>query len=321
MLHHRHHSAIWVAIALCALIFSSCKKFEGDTTIPAYLHLDAISVVAQSANAPSIEAGFYTSLIDAVELIYYVEGDTAETVLGVYQLPCTVPVLRQGVLKYLRIVPVIKQNGVAGSRIQYPFYQTLLLNDVVLASADTTFLGTKTANTSTLSPADSIYSLTTHYYDKGAFDILCEDYFEASSFSHNFDTANVIWEKDDPQNACTGQGYARIHVPADKEYVAFSIPKEFSPKSSQYLYLEMDYWTDTELDLFMTGFEVVGSTSSSKSVMTLYANQGWQKIYINLGKVWSQFNYNTPIAIFFQAMNTAGIEGDVRLDNVKLIAL
>lgn len=313
MINNKLLSHILVVFALCMLIFSSCKKFEGDITVPAYLHIDAIDVTAQSANAPSVEEGFYTSLVDAVELVYYVEGDTSETVLGVFQLPCTVPVLRQGTLKYLRVTPVIKQNGVAGSRIQYPFYQTLKLENVVLAAEDTTHLGIK--------QSDGSYRLTTHYLDKGAFDILCEDYFETSSFSHNFDTANVIWEKDAPQHACTGQGYARIHVPADKQYVPFSIPIEFRPKSTQYLYLEMDYWTDTELDLFMTGFEVVGSTSSSKSVMTLYANKHWQKIYINLGKVWSQFNYNVPIAIFFQAMNTQGIEGDVRLDNVKLIAL
>lgn len=312
MTHSKHALPILAAIALSMLIFSSCKKFQGDITTPSFIHIDCIDILAQNANAPSVEPGFYTALVDAVQLVYYVEGDTAETVLGVYQLPCTVPVLRQGALKYLRVTPVVKQNGISGSRIQYPFYQTITLDNVVLAAEDTAFLGTRMS--------DGLRHLATHYYDKGDLDILMEDYFEPTSFSLNFDT-NITWVKDDPEHACTGQGYGLVHVPADKEYAMFAIPQEFEPSSTQVLYLEMDYWTDMELGLYMTGFEVSGSTSGTKSIMTLYPNSGWQKIYINMGRVWSQFNYNTPIAIFFQALNTEGIEGDVRLDNVKLIAI
>lgn len=312
MTYKRNATLMLSALMLSMVCFSSCKKFDGDITIPSFIHIDCIDVTAQDANAPSAESGFYTSLVDAVQLIYYVEGDTAETVLGVFQLPCTLPVLRQGTLKYIRVIPAVKQNGVSGSRIQYPFYQTLTFNDVVLAAEDTAFLG--------VLGADGQYHLTTHYYDKGSFDILVEDYFEPTSFSLNFDTT-VTWVKDDPENACTGQGYGMVCVPADTQYVAFSIPQEFRPRSSQSLYLEMDYWTDVELGLYMTGFEVSGSTSGTKSIMTLYPNKKWQKIYINMGRVWSQFNYNTPIALFFQAMNTEGIEGKVRLDNVKLIAI
>lgn len=312
MTYTRHSVRILLVLAVSVLVFSSCKKFQGDVVTPSFIHIDRIDVSAQNANAPSVETGFYTSLVDAVQLVYYVAGDTAETVLGTYQLPCTVPVLRQGALKYLHVIPVVKQNGVSGSRIQYPFYQVISLDNVVLAAEDTAFLGTL--------GADGEYHLGTHYYDKGRFDILMEDYFEPTSFSLNFDTT-VTWVKDDPGQACTGQGYGKVHVPADKQYVAFAIPQEFKPRSSQSLYLEMDYWTDVELDLFMTGFEVSGSASSTKSIMALYPNKKWQKIYINMGRVWSQFNYNTPIAIFFQAMNTEGTGGDVRLDNVKLVAI
>jgi hypothetical protein len=54
--------------------------------------------------------------------------------------------------------------------------------------------------------------------------------------------------------------------------------------------------------------------------MTLLPNNRWQKIYINLGRTWGQYNYNTPIRLFFQAANPNKTGGKVKIDNVKIVA-
>lgn len=303
-----------LALVLTVLIFSSCKRFEGDITVPAYLHLDRIDVTPQSSNAPSVEPGFYTSDIDAVEVICYFEGDNAETVLGVFQLPCTMPILHDGPIEYITINPVVKQNGLSGTRIYYAFYEPIRLTDITVSPNDTTNLGT-------LDPTANEWTLETHYYTKERINVLSEDFFEPTSFLTHFDST-VTWVTDDPENACTGKGYGLIHIADSEETRTFSIKDEFSPTSTQILYLEMDYKTDVDLYVNMIGFQVSSEgAATTKSVMCLYPTKTWKKIYINLGRTWSQFYYNTPLSIFFQAANTEGIEGDILLDNVKIITL
>ena len=175
------HSHIALACLLTVSALCSCNKFKGDVEIPAYLHLDRIDIVPQAQNAPSVEPGFYTSIVDAVQLVCWFEGDESETNLGVYQMPFTIPVLRHGTAKYIRVVPVVKQNGIAGSRIAYPYYQVIQLDNVKLAPDSVTRLGRFD------SVANQWY-LQANYYSRDLIDILSEDYFEPTSFSINFDS-------------------------------------------------------------------------------------------------------------------------------------
>ena len=302
-----------VLALLTLLTISSCNRFEGDVSVPAYLHLDAIDIVPQTENAPSVEAGFYSSLVDAVQLVAYFEGDEAETNLGTFQLPCTLPVLRHGTMKYLHVVPCVKQNGVASTRIEYPYFQWQRIEGLRLAPDSITNIGT-------LDTATGRYTIRTHYYNLSRLEILAEDYFEPTSFATHFDST-LTWVKNDPQNACTGQGYGTVHVTDSQSTVRFYIPEEFTVDKTKYLYLEMDYHADMLFEVYLTGFVTSSTNASTMSVMKIYANHGWQKIYINLGKAWSQFNYNNPISVSFAALNTEGIEGDVRIDNIKLITI
>ena len=300
---------------LILLVFNSCKKFQGDVTVPAFIHIGSIDVVRQAHNAPSNEDGFYTSAIDAVELICYFEGDAAETRLGAFELPCTVPVLRHGKMKYLTINPAVKQGGVSGTRITYPFYQPIQLEDVPLAAEDTTFLGT-------YDETRGDYTLHTSYYPKGnRLRVLAECFFEPTSFATCFDS-NVTWITADPEGACTGQGYGKVHIPDSVQVFTFGFTDstEFDPESSRILYMEMEYKTDFPLYVHMLGFSTTESgTITSKSVMCINPKNRWNKIYINLGRTWSQFSYRTPISVYFQVVNDQGVEGDIFIDNIKVI--
>lgn len=295
------------------LSVSSCKKFSGDVTVPAWLHIDGIDIVAQRENAPSVEEGFYSSLVDAVQLVAYFEGDDAETNLGTFQMPCTVPVLRHGKVKYLDVVPCVKQNGVASTRIEYPYFQRQRLEGLRLAADSVTHLGD-------LDTASGKYVLHTHYYPLPRLAILAEDYFEPTAFDTHFDST-LTWVKNDPANACTGQGYGKVHVDKTQSTVRFYIDEEFNVDKTKYLYLEMNYRTDLLFEVNLTGFVTTSTNASTMSVMRLYPNSGWQKIYINLGKAWSQFNYNNPISVSFAALNTDGTGGDILIDNIKIVTI
>lgn len=303
-----------LVMLVTVLTFSGCKKFQGDVTIPAYLHLDRMEVVPQAQNAPSPEAGFYNSNIDAVQLICYFEGDDSETNLGTFQLPCTLPVLRHGTMKYLRAYPIVKQNGISSTRIYYFYYNYVELNNVKVAADSVTNLGSYNS-------ATDLWTLQTTYKTRSQMSVLTEDYFEPTTFSSHFDST-VVWITDDPEGACTGQGYGLVHVPDSVSTLDFHINDEFAIPNST-VYLEMNYQTDVELQINMIGFEVSNNgAATSKGIMAINPNpgKGWQKIYINLTRTWSQFNYNTPFTIYFQAVNPDGIEADIKIDNVKILA-
>lgn len=303
MILNKNNIKVTLLAIIIAVAFSACKKFKGDVTVPSYIHIESISVEPQDHSAPSHEEGFYTSKIDACQVIALFEGEQAETTLGAFQLPCTIPVLHYGKAKYIRILPVVKQNGSTSTRIYYPFFQRITLNDITLAPDSTVDLG----------------NLKTNYYTREDMTVVCEDYFEPTTFSSHFDST-VVWVNDDPENACTGTGYGLVTIPDTANTIEFAINDKIDLKAS-YLYLEMDYITDLELYVNMLGHIVTSTgTSTVKSVICLHPNNKWNKIYINLGRTWSQFNYNTPIQIYFQVANPKKVGGHVKLDNVKILA-
>ncbi len=315
MIFLRNSIRTFAVAALMLLSFNACKKFQGDVTVPAFIHIGSIDVVRQAQNAPSNEEGFYTSDIDVVELVCYFEGDAAETRLGAYELPCTVPVLRHGKMKYLTINPAVKQNGVSGTHIDYPFYQPIRLEEVPLTATDTTFLGTYNEST-------GLYQLHTSYFPKGnRLRVLTECYFEPTSFATCFDS-NVTWVSNDPEGACTGQGYGLVHVTAADSILTFGFTDstEFNPGDARILYMELEYKTDLPLYIHMLGFSTTeGGTITSKSVMCINPKNRWNKIYVNLGRTWGQFYYRVPISVYFQVVNEKRIEGDILIDNIKVI--
>ena len=64
-----------------------------------------------------------------------------------------------------------------------------------------------------------------------------------------------------------------------------------------------------------------GSTEETYYAISLYPNEGWQKIYIQLGRLWSTaFNYYNTFKLVFRVTNPDNIEAKTYLDNFKLTA-
>ena len=101
---------------LCILFVTatSCEKFSGDQTIPAYLAIDSIYLSTD----------------------YYSEGTSSQRItdawvyiddefLGAYELPAKLPVLKSG-KHNVKIYPGIKRNGIAATRVSYEFYSPVI---------------------------------------------------------------------------------------------------------------------------------------------------------------------------------------------------
>lgn len=291
--------------SIVSLLGISCDRFEGDQTVPAYLTIDDISVVNDPVASWSYYQGFFSSDIESVNVEIYFEGDTAVTNLGAYQLPCKVPVLRQGTAKYVDVTPVVKQNGIASTRIRYPYYRNIKIDDVRLTPDSVTSLG----------------SLTTQYSSYTT--VAWKEFFEPQAFNFLLDPDSVIRAVSDLDTVCSDYGCGAIHVRKDQKAVNFWIdePMEWYDKTA-YTYLELDYMSDISFSIGFNNPNGVATSNIVSSAEVLYPSDHWQKVYINLGKLWADTYYYYPfIRLYFTALNESGKEGNIYLDNMKVVLL
>ena len=89
---------------------------------------------------------------------------------------------------------------------------------------------------------------------------------------------------------------------------------------SNYLYLELDTRSDIRFEVYMHSAYTTGGTVEQERVMVVNPSDQWRHMYIMLGKTWKYFSYNPRFSISFAALNVDGEEGDIRIDNVKLIS-
>lgn len=297
-----------IILLAAGFLFAACDRYEGDLTAPAYLEIGTVTLKDNPADSWSPEDGFFTSAIDAVNVIVWQEGDEAETDLGTYNLPCRIPVLKQGNIDIVRVVPVVKQNGIAGTRIAYPFFETLTLNNIQLTTDSVTRIDT----------------LETHYISHSVMSVLWKEFFEPGPGAVNLDTvvSRLVYKSDTVRS---GYGCGVIRIPDSVTALNFWADTTCHiGDPGAVLYLEMDYWSDFDFSVGLKNPSYSGGSDIVMSAMTIYGKPeaGWQKIYINLGKIWSQtYRHYPDIRLYFTAFNPDHKNGSLFIDNMKLIAM
>lgn len=303
--HVIHNSRLIFSLLTVFALFVSCDNYEGSVIVPSYLKINSITIEDDPGDSWSYEDGFFTSEVDAVNIVIYVDGDTAETNLGTFQLPCEIPVLRNGNIDRVLINPVVKQDGIAGKRINYPYYKPIVLNDVVLNEDKTTDLG----------------DLKTRFVSKSEMTVKWEEFFEPGPGGFSLDS--VVLSCTD--TACSGTGCGVVRVLPSQSSVSFGTDTTiYLPDPSAIVYVEMEYWSDLDFSIGLNNPYYQGGANKIKSHETIYGKpeKGWQKIYINLGSLWAkEYNFYEYIRPYFTILNGSGKGGNLYIDNIKLIVL
>lgn len=107
-------------LLLLTASLTSCVKFEGEQTVPAYIRIDTIGLTCD----------YYTygaNTNNFVDAWVYVDDD----IRGCFELPATIPVLKQGPHK-VSVYAGIAVNGIKDTRADYPFTAPAIFNNVNL---------------------------------------------------------------------------------------------------------------------------------------------------------------------------------------------
>lgn len=286
-------------LLLAALLAAGC---EDDLVPPSFIHLDAITLVPPSEGAVTLDPGFYTSDIVAVYAVAHYAGAPTVDTLGLFRLPCDIAVLHDGPVEYLNLYPAVEQSGSSLALPFYTFYNRIRLENLTLTAGDTLNLG----------------SLTTTYNPQN--NVMLFEPFEPTEGSLLFDSV-MQWRPVAPEEACTGMGYGYVPVPDSVYALTFGIDRDFVVTDpSTLLYLEFDVRSDLPFRVYMLTSELRGANPTLYSVMEVRASEEWVHIYANLGRTWAYVNHNPDFRIQFVAQNEEGVGGEVRLDNVRLMA-
>ena len=266
---------------IVTLAFASCKKFEGSQTVPAYIHIDSITV-----NCDYFVYGANSSKI--TDAWVYVDDNP----IGCYELPATFPVLKHGSHK-VSVYGGIKRDGIAATRAPYPFYKPLVYESLNLVEDSII----------NLQPVLSYYSIGDGV-EKGWM----EDFETTNTLLPYSGSDTSVMRINGPEAWHSPNSFysGKIVLPPDSLDFTVTSADEFDFHSGylDYCMLEMDYKCN---DAFFVGVMYYQDYQLKKHPLvriqptdTVNAvPQRWNKIYINIGPVMNEYVSASYFKIYF----------------------
>ena len=272
------NSRITYKIFIFLFIFISCEK---DDKIPSYLIVNNVNL--------NYNQNFGSITENITDVWVYFE----DNLQGVYEIPVEFPVLEEGI-KNIRVKAGIKANGIASTRIQYPFYSSFL-------------------DTINLVKDETIEIFPTFSYND-AFDAIIEDFENSGTTVDSTITSEIdftIVNEDENKYA-----FAEIVSPLINFEIAtqdLTLPQQGAP-----VYLELDYKSSTE---FLVGMYINYPQDVVKSELVwVTSKQDWNKIYINLTQTVSESIGAQSFKVFFNMRrNDPSSNEEISLDNIKVL--
>jgi len=267
-----------ITYLVALLIVSACQKEEIPNTIPTYLKINAITLDENNTTTNITDAWVYIN----------------DQIQGVYELPATFPVLEND-YQTLRIKAGIKSNGIASSRIAYPFYTSFIDTNVMFNPNQTI----------TVNPTVS-YLESAHFWLEN-FDGAGVS-LDTDSLSFSIDNINGI-----------DSAYGKITL-QDSMFLSEITTFELLdlPQAGAPVFLELDYKCNTE---FLVGMYVNFPQSVlQKDLLWINPKDDWNKIYINLTSTISEGVGAEFFKVFIGLKRDFSLEkNELYFDNLKVV--
>jgi hypothetical protein len=273
---------------LYCLFFSACKSTE---PIPSYIQIQPFQLLQNTRD--SVTSNIRHAWV-------FVGGDF----LGAYTLPASVPVLKEGT-QPLKISGGIDKDGIAATPDIYPFY-------------------TEHAQNVTLNIGKTTTIIPKIQYINDVKTIFSEDFEAGNNFLEDIDTdknnnlrraeTTILYKK-----WCGNIQLDEAHPLAQ---VAAVTPLQ-GLRADKEIYLEMDYLTEANLGVGVTGLDASGMRVNY-FFLYLRPNFAKNKVYIALSKKLISVNLQQAQLMFSAELpkengSFTKTKANVWLDNVKIL--
>ncbi len=274
-------------VAAFAFCMSGCKIFDPAEEIPSYVKITSISLTTSGNEG--------TNSHKITDAWIYVDGE----LIGGFELPCTVPILKEGTHTIL-VRAGIMQNGLSSTRAIYPFYK----------GWESTIVLTR-GQILTLSPAVTYFPVTNFLW-------MC-DFDQAGTNIDDSPSAGATWdnllqEVGAPESFELQSGFAELNSDTNLFFARNSVSVVFN--NTYDIYLELNYKCNQN---FVVG---IYNTVTAEYIpwVEVQFTYSWNKIYIRLNDaVLTQ----PPNGIYhvYVAMKKSDVVSNpyLYIDNFKLI--
>ncbi len=274
------------SLALVLGLFSACSK---DPQVPAYIHIDAIPVstdyLLEGSNSSKVSDAWIT-----------VDGKS----IGTFELPATIPVLASEGSHQISVDAGILMNGIAASRVKYPYYTTYSVSKDLKKGA--------------------ILTVTPDVkYTEYAFFPWKED-FDNNSSSLELTAKSdqhITIQRATGDLKFEGQGSAYITMTPDQTtFECATVDEVALPKDGTEIYLELNFKTTVPISVGL--YSNTASGVYRETAETLNTTTTWKKVYINLTSVATRHADAGGFKLYFSSTNN-GSNAEIFLDNIKLV--
>lgn len=270
-------------------LFYSCKKYA--PAVPAFF------VRTQSVNVSSIPGKEGTSSHKITDLFLYVNGQFQ----GAYPIGNLMPVPSDNKSAKIQIFAGIKNNGIADTRIYWPFYDLLELDTLVESG--------KTISRSFI-----------FRYSPAIKFVWLENFEGLNNSLVKSQATDTIGTFASAENSFEGRSYELGLSSSKGDFIAQveSNGKGFElPRGSLNVYLELNYKGNA---VFEVG--LIGEDNLLKPALNINPQVNWNKIYIQLASAVSEGIYSSKYKVYFKLLKQGEVHNPkVFLDNIKLMYL
>lgn len=272
---------VFLAAALSVLV--SCKKEKLKSNAASFIVVnEAVVTSTLSSMADSHKI---------TDIWLYVD----DKFQGVYPIGSVMPIMNNGSAN-VRLYGGIVNNGIAGTRLPYTFYNPYIYNG--------NFEAGKT------------YTIVPTFEYRSGIQIQDDPFLPSGSYYQASGDITPVMISD-PAKVWSGSGNSIFMTVTDakpqamlKTSTALALPLGGSD-----VYLEMDYKCNHEITV-----GVIGGAVEQRPALTLRPTSTWNKVYISLTTVVSTQPTYTSYQVFVQAIKQPSApDAEIYLDNLRLV--
>lgn len=289
-----------LAILVFATIFISCKKENLIATKPAYLSIPDLDLKTDYPEEGTAHSKITTVWVFANDLS-----------IGVFNLPCIIPILEEGNTK-IEVYAGVNMNGIDATRVLYSPYKKF--EEIVnLGVLDTSFL--VPSQIPEINYSDLATVIIVEDFDETGQN-LTKTIRSDTNLSRTNAPSEIFINPDDIED----NGKAGVFTLSGNNTFFEAATTEIYdlPKASQSVYLEMTYKNEIPITIGVIAQNPGGS--KQEQTIYLYESEDWNKIYINLVTEVSSNPAALGYKIFLGGIKPASMDSaKVYLDNLKLV--
>lgn len=269
--------------------------------MPAYIYITEADMVTDY-----IEEGSAShKIIDAKVFVNDIS-------IGVYELPRLVPVLADAGPTSVALLPNIRKDGIAARVADTE------IHEVFHTQADLQIYDFTDASIDTIRPVFTYQKNDRIQFAVYDFDQI--NSFESKTIGGTFNLTS------DPSEVFEGSRSGVFRATTDVPAVAVGTSNLLALSPTDAVYLELDYRTTSDMEVYLTGLESSSGRTGQVNVLALRAREAWNKVYVELSddignfQVTNGFQPDLFEVGFIGYLPDGAEEATFFIDNVKVVS-